>query len=41
MKRIFGVCLLLIFVASVYGQKAEATKVTKEKTFIGDPIEFT
>ena len=41
MKRIFGVCLLLIFIASAYGQKAEATQETKEKTFKGDPIEFT
>lgn len=41
MKRIFSVCLLLIFIALAYGQKAEKTKVTNEKTFTGDPIEFT
>lgn len=41
MKRIFGVCLLLILTASAYGQEADATQVTKEKTFTGDPVEFT
>ncbi len=41
MKRIFCVCLLLFFVASAYGQKTEENKGANEKTFIGDPIEFT
>jgi len=41
MKRIFSVCLLLIFAALAYGQKAEETKITNEKIFTGDRVEFT
>ena len=41
MKRIYGACVLLIFIALAYGQETEETKVTNEKTFVGDPVEFT
>lgn len=41
MKRIYSACVLLIFIASAYGQETEKTKGTNEKTFTGDPIEFT
>jgi len=41
MNRIFSVYLLVIFAAVAYGQKAEETKVTNEKTFAGEPMEFT
>lgn len=41
MKRITCVYLSLIFFVVAYGQKAEEKKVTNEKTFIGDPAEFT
>ena len=40
MKRIYCIFLCLIFVASTYGQKAKKSKVTNEKTFIGDRVEF-
>jgi hypothetical protein len=41
MKRICYFYLFLIFVALSYGQKAEETKVTNDKPFTGDLIEFT
>jgi len=41
MKRTYFVCLSLFFLAVAYGQKAEEKKVTNEKTFIGDWVEFT
>jgi len=41
MKRIYGACALLIFIASAYGQETEKTKDVSEKTFTGDPVAFT
>jgi len=41
MKRIYCACLSLIIAAMAYGQKAEENKVTNEKVFIGDQVEFT
>ncbi|MBN2030753.1 hypothetical protein JW824_10970 [bacterium] len=40
MKRLFYVCLSIIFLAAVYGQRNEENRVIDEKTFIGDQVDF-